>query len=116
VFPYPLQNRCASRDKERLPSTGAVGFCWFPFCRRAVVVLGMLAVVEIVLDLLFSAILDLFLIWTGELLLWAFTLGKRKTTFRFWRKEPRSRLPDLLSANALVGLLFWTVVGLWWLA
>jgi hypothetical protein len=76
----------------------------------------MLAVAEIVLDLLFSVILDLFLIWTGELLLCAFTLGKRKPTFRFWRKEPRSRLPDLLSASALLGLLFWTLVGLWWLA
>jgi hypothetical protein len=75
----------------------------------------VLALVEIALDLLLSVVLDLFLIWTGEVLLWCFTLGKRKPAFRFWTKEQRSRLPDLLSVRALVGLLFWTVVGLWWL-
>ena len=74
-----------------------------------------MVLVEITLDLLLSVVLDLFLIWTGEVLLWCFTLGKRKPAFRFWRKEQRSRLPDLLSVRALVGLLFWIGVGLWWL-
>jgi hypothetical protein len=76
----------------------------------------MIALAEIALDWLFSVFLDLFLIWTGELLLCAFTLGKRKPTFRFWRKETRSRLPDFLRLNALVGLLFWTVAGVLLLA
>ena len=73
-------------------------------------------VAEIMLDVLVSLMIDLFLISTGELLLCVFTLGKRKPTFRFWKKEPHSRPPDLLTLRALVGLLFWAVVGLWWLA
>ena len=75
----------------------------------------MLALVEIALDFLLSVVIDLFLIWTGEVLLWCFTLGKRKPAFRFWKKEQPSRLPDLLSVSALMGLLFWIVFGLWWL-
>jgi hypothetical protein len=75
----------------------------------------MVALAEIMLDLLLSVILDLFLISTGELLLCVLTLGKRKPTFRFWKKE-QARLPQLLSVSALVGLLFWAVMGLWWLA
>ena len=74
-----------------------------------------MALVEIALDFLLSVVIDLFLIWTGEVLLWCFTLGKRKPAFRFWKKEQRSSLPDLLSVSALVGLLFWIVIGLWWL-
>lgn len=75
----------------------------------------MVALAEIMLDLLLSVILDLFLISTGELLLCVLTLGKRKPTFRCWKKE-HARLPKLLSVSALVGLLFWAVMGLWWLA
>jgi hypothetical protein len=76
----------------------------------------MMALAEIALDLLISVIFDLCLIWTGELLLCVFTLGKRKPTFRFWREQPRSRLSNILSLNALVGLLFWIVVLLLCLA
>jgi hypothetical protein len=72
--------------------------------------------VGLALDLLFSLLFEVFLTWTGELLLSVLTFGKRKPTFRFWRKEPRARLPDLVSLSALIGLLFWTVLGLWWLA
>jgi hypothetical protein len=73
----------------------------------------MIALAEIALDLLFSVFLDVFLIWTGELLLCAFTLGKRKPRFRFWKKELRPRPPDLLSFSALVGVLFWMAIMLW---
>jgi hypothetical protein len=73
----------------------------------------MLALAEILLDLLFSVIFELLLIGTGELLLCAFTLGKRKPRFRFWKKELRPRPPDLLSFSALVGVLFWTVIVAW---
>jgi hypothetical protein len=108
---FPIHENCRNTCQPT-----AASFCWFPFCLIAVTSCVMIALAEIALDLLFSVFLDLFLIWTGELLLCAFTLGKRKPTFRFWRKEPRSRLPDLLSFSALVGLLFWTTVGVLLLA
>jgi hypothetical protein len=108
---FPIHENC--RNTCQLT---AASFYWFPFCLIAIISCGMMALAEIALDLLFSVFLDVFLIWTGELLLCAFTLGKRKPAFRFWRKEPRSRLPDLLSFNALVGLLFWTAVGVLLLA
>ena len=73
----------------------------------------MLALAEMTLDMLFSVVVDLLLIGTGELLLCAFTLGKRKPRFRFWSKELRQRPPELPSFSALVGLLFWMAVILW---
>jgi hypothetical protein len=92
------------------------GFYWLPFCMKGLLGWAMMALAEIALDLLLSVIFDLCLIWTGELLLCVFTLGRRKPTFRFWKEQPRSRLPDLLSLNALVGLLFWALICLWGLA
>jgi hypothetical protein len=73
----------------------------------------MLALAEITLDMLFSVVVDLLLIGTGELLLCAFTLGKRKPRFRFWRKELRQGPPELPSLSTLVGLLFWMAIVLW---
>ena len=73
----------------------------------------MLALAEITLDMLFSVVVDLLLIGTGELLLCAFTLGKRKPRFRIWSKELRQRPPELPSLSALVGLLFWMTIVLW---
>ncbi len=107
---FPIHENCWNTSHLT-----AASFCCFPFCLIAVTNCAM-ALAEIALDLLFSVFLEIFLIWTGELLLFAFTLGKRKPTFRFWRKERRARLPDLLSLNALVGLLFWTAVGVLLLA
>lgn len=69
-----------------------------------------MAVAEIMLDLLLSVFVDLFLIGTGELLLCAFTLGKRKPTFRFWRKDPSARMPDRLGFSMLLGLVFWVLI------
>jgi hypothetical protein len=73
----------------------------------------MLALAEITLDMLFSVIVDLLLIGTGELLLCAFTRGKRKPRFRFWSKELRQSPPELTSLSALAGLLFWMAIVLW---
>jgi hypothetical protein len=66
--------------------------------------------IEFVLDLLFTLLIEVLLVCTGEVLRFVFTLGRRKPTLQFWRESPRARLPALMSASALVGFLFWVTV------
>ena len=71
---------------------------------------------EIAGELLFSLFIEVFVVWTGELLLWAFTLGQRKPVFSFWKKNPRAPWRDYLKGSALAGFLFWVVVIVWCMA
>ena len=71
---------------------------------------------EFALDLLFSLFIEIFLKSTGELLRFVFTLGRRKPSLQFWRSNPRPRLPELMNASSLLGLLFWIAVLLCFMA
>ena len=69
--------------------------------------------VEIAWDLLCSVVVDVLVIWTGELLLGALTLGRRRPVFAFGKRGEASSWTGRQRGSALVGLLFWMGVALW---
>jgi hypothetical protein len=71
---------------------------------------------EFAFDFLLSLIIEVLLKCTGELLRFVFTLGRRKPTLQFWRRDQRPRLPELISASSLLGFLFWLAVLLCFMA
>lgn len=73
----------------------------------------MTLILELVVDFFISVVVDFFLVWTGDLLLFALTLGQRKPGFRFWKKDQPSPPVGFRNARALLGLLFWTGIWMW---
>lgn len=70
----------------------------------------MSAVVALVVELLYSLFVEVLLIWTGELLRFGFTLGRRRPHFRFWSKGMNAGIREPVNASLLLGLAFWIIV------
>lgn len=76
----------------------------------------MALLAELVVDFLVSVVFDCFLAWTGELVLCVLTLGRRKPGFPPWKTDRHSRTTGFRNGCAVLGLLFWTLVWIWFRA
>jgi hypothetical protein len=70
----------------------------------------MSAIAGLIAEFLYSLFVDVLLVWTGEVLRFGFSMGRRKPCFRFWRTgtDPGGR--ESLNASLLLGLVFWIAV------
>ena len=65
-----------------------------------------------VLRFLVWLVAEIFLFYTGELVLYALTLGRRKPRWHTYSNENMTRIWFLTDLNVLVGAVFWLVVVL----
>lgn len=70
----------------------------------------MSAFAALLAELLYSLFVEVLLVWTGELLRFGLTLGRRRPCFRFWSTGMNARMQEPLNASLLLGLLFWIAV------
>lgn len=70
----------------------------------------MSAVAALVVELLYSLFVEVLLVWTGELLRFGFTLGRRRPCFQFWSTGMDAGIREPVSASLLLGLVFWIIV------
>lgn len=70
----------------------------------------MNAVAGLVVEFLYSLFVDVLLVWTGELLRFGLTLGRRKPCLQFWQRGMASRVAEPVHTSLLVGLVFWIAV------
>jgi hypothetical protein len=70
----------------------------------------MSAIAGLVVELLYSLFVEVLLVWTGELLRYGFTLGRRKPCLQFWQRGMASRVPVPVNPSLLPGLVFWIAV------
>lgn len=70
----------------------------------------MILLAEFLFELLVFLLVDVLLQWTGEILAFGFTLGRRKPVFRLWgmRTLSKTHLPD--QASLFAGICFWAVI------
>lgn len=73
----------------------------------------MVLLAELMVDFLVSVVFDCFLTWTGDLVLFVLTLGRLKPVFPPWKTDRHSRPAGFRNGRALLGLLFWTLVWIW---
>ena len=70
----------------------------------------MNAMAGLVVELLYSLFVEVLLVWTGELLRYGFTLGRRKPCLRFWQSGISSQVAKPVNTSLLLGLVFWIAV------
>lgn len=63
--------------------------------------------VEGIIQLLFHVIFEIFFIGTGEMVLYVFTLGKRKPVWKRETKKSSAKLGILIDLSFIIGFIFW---------
>lgn len=63
--------------------------------------------VEAILQLLFHVIFEIFFIGTGEIILYVFTIGKRKPVWKRETKGSSTKLGVLIDLSFIIGFVFW---------
>lgn len=64
-------------------------------------------VLEGVVEVVFGFIVDIFLFFTGEIILYILTLGKRTPTFKRREREHVVKIFLLIDISVVVGFIFW---------
>jgi hypothetical protein len=67
-------------------------------------------VLGFILEMLAYLVIELLLCWTGEILLFVLTLGRRKPVFKLWKAPNGNRFSSAFTPSALLGLVFWSVL------
>lgn len=60
-----------------------------------------------VLRFLFQIIVEFGLFYTGEIVLFVLTLGKKKPRWDYYEREPASRFVILTELSTWIGIAFW---------
>lgn len=63
--------------------------------------------VEGIIQLLFHVIFEIFFIGTGEIILYVFTIGKRKPVWERETKGSSAKLGVLIDLSFIIGFVFW---------
>ena len=63
--------------------------------------------VEGIIQLLFHVIFEIFFIGTGEIILYVFTIGKRKPVWKRETKGSSAKLGVLIDLSFIIGFVFW---------
>ncbi len=65
------------------------------------------AILEGIIYLIFHVIIEIFIIGTGEIVLYCITLGKRKPIFRRDYRGSSAKLGILIDLSFIIGFIFW---------
>ena len=63
--------------------------------------------VEGIIQLLFHVIFEIFFIGTGEIILYVFTIGKKKPVWKRETKGSSAKLGVLIDLSFIIGFVFW---------
>lgn len=63
--------------------------------------------VEGIIQLLFHVIFEIFFIGTGEIILYVFTIGKRKPVWKRETKGSSAKVGVLIDLSFIIGFVFW---------
>lgn len=63
--------------------------------------------IEGIIQLLFHVIFEIFFIGTGEIILYVFTIGKRKPVWKRETKGSSAKLGVLIDLSFIIGFVFW---------
>ena len=64
----------------------------------------------IVFELMLFFLVDVLFLWTGEVIVFLCTFGRRKPVFRMWRNKTSASPAPAAKASHFIGLAFWIVV------
>jgi len=67
-------------------------------------------IAEIILRYLIELVLETICFYTGEFILYALSLGRRKPRWSFYRGDRTSKYNILFDRSVLMGLAFWILV------
>jgi len=63
-----------------------------------------------IIEILIYLLVDILLLWTGEVLFFVVTLGRRKPVFRLWGDKTLASPTPSQKPSVLLGLVFWIIV------
>jgi len=63
--------------------------------------------IEWIIQLIFHVIFEIFFIGTGEIILYIFTLGKRKPVWKRDTKGSSAKMGILIDLSFIIGFIFW---------
>ena len=67
---------------------------------------------EELLCLLFRIVVEVILFYTGEIVIYIFTLGRRKPRFNYYYDSDMSRFIIFTEISVWIGFLFWVLLGI----
>jgi hypothetical protein len=70
----------------------------------------MTYILEEIVEFLFHLVLEIFLTWTGEIVLFLITFGKHKPKWDLYTKESPSRFVIFSEISLWIGMAFWIAV------
>ena len=70
----------------------------------------MTDIFEEIAEFLFHIVLEIFLTWTGEIVLFVITFGKHKPRWDLYTKESPSRFVIFSEISLWIGMAFWIAV------
>ena len=65
--------------------------------------------IEEIIKFFFKFIIDIFFVWTGEIILFLVTLGKHSPRWDLYTKQSPARFVIFSEISCLTGMLFWIV-------
>ena len=71
----------------------------------------MSAIAGTIIEFLLELIVDIVFIWTGEIVLFVVTFGRRKPSWNLHSREDAGRFVFLKGLNVWIGFAFWLLVG-----
>ena len=66
---------------------------------------------EVVIQLLYHVVIEVFFIGTGEIILYIISLGKRKPVWKRESKGGSTQLAILIDLSFIIGFIFWLALA-----
>jgi hypothetical protein len=71
----------------------------------------MSAIAEAIIEIVLEFIIDVVFMWTGEIVLFVVTFGRRKPSWDLHSREDAGTFVFLTEASFWIGFAFWLLVG-----